>query len=76
MKIAYTSSDEEIIEDKIKVFVTRPLPWESNKLKKYKEKLDKIAKEKSSKKGIGKKCKRRIDEFSENSRSPPVDLDK
>ena len=52
------------------MFVTRGLPWESNKLKKYKEKYsekDRLAKEESSEKGLAQKYRKRSREFTDNS---------
>ena len=71
----YMSSDDESEENGHRVFMTRPIKWQSSKFRKYKKLLDDITKENQSTKASNQTIKRIVGDVSTNNKKPPSTLE-
>ena len=71
----YMSSDYECEDNGQRVFLTRPIKWESSKFRGYKKLLDEITKKNQSNKVSNQTIKRIVGDVSTNNPKPPTTLD-
>ena len=56
-----------------RIFVSRPVPWESSKFKKYKQLLDELVQIKTTQKRAQQSTLSKVGELSENTTAPALE---